>query len=164
MKIIKILKITIAVVICSITALSLWHYLYINRIEEGLVKVNARNFTGIENLELTGIIYSFQKVQNKLQGYGGRGIIRVNIIESNMDEYDPRNKQANYFCIIKEGKAEIYGWGHIDLKEGDTLKLSIPKRTMNFPTAAGNNIEIKDIWIGHVDFFNYIKEKGYQEL
>ena len=72
------------IVIWTITALSLWHFLYINRIEDGLVKVSVNNFTGIENLELIGIVYSFQKVQNKFQGYGGRGIIRVNIIESNM--------------------------------------------------------------------------------
>ena len=73
--------------------------------------VDEKDFDGINDLELKGIIYSTQKLQNELQGYHGRGIIRVNILESNINEYDPRDKQSNYFCIIKNGKAEIYGWG-----------------------------------------------------
>jgi len=27
-----------------------------------------------------------------------------------------------------------------------------------------NDMVLKDIWIGDVNFYNYIKEKGYQEL
>src|SRR5690606_4332492 len=165
MKIKKILIISILAIVLPTTALSLWYSLYTNRVEDGIVRVNVRNFTGIENLELTGIVYSYQFVRNKFQGYGGRGILRVDIIESNMGEYDPRDKQANYFCIIKDGKAEIYGWWPTDLKKGDTLRLNIPERTMSFFTVDGkNDMVLKDIWIGDVNFYNYIKEKGYQEL
>ena len=167
MKIKKILTISILAIVLPTTGWSLWNYLYINRIEEGLVRVNAMNFTGIENLELTGIVYSVQDLKSKQgkRGYDPARIIRLNIVKSNMVEYDPRDKQANYFCIIKDGRAEIYAGGPTDLKEGDTLKLNIPERTMSFFTVDGkSDMVIKDIRIGSVPFFNYIKEQGYQEL
>ena len=44
---------------------SFWNYLYTNRVEEGLVKVNVRNFIGIENLELTEIEYSVQELSRE---------------------------------------------------------------------------------------------------
>lgn len=159
--------ISILAIVLPTTGWSLWNYLYINRIEEGLVRVNAMNFTGIENLELTGIVYSVQDLKSKQgkRGYGPARIIRLNIVKSNMDEYDPRDKQANYFCIIKDGRAEIYARGPTDLKKGDTLKLNIPERTMSFFTVDGkNDVVEKNIFIGSVPFFNYIKEKRYQKL
>ena len=168
MKIKKILTISILAIVLPTTGWSLWNYLYINRIEEGLVRVNAMNFTGIENLELTGIVYSVQDLEHKQrnkQGYGPGRIIRLNIVKSNMHEYDPRDKQANYFCIIKDGRAEIYAGGPTDLKKGDTLKLNIPERTMSFFTVDGkSDVVEKNVFIGSVPFFNYIKEQGYQEL
>jgi hypothetical protein len=139
--------------------------LQIRAIGEGdLEIVSDRNFKGIEDLKLIGTVYSIQNVENKWQGYGGKRIIRVNIIESNMQEYDPRDKQANYLCIIKEGKAEIYAGGPESLENGDTVKLDVKERTMNFITKDGNDIEIKDIWFPYVNFFKYIKEQGYQQL
>ena len=44
---------------------SLWNFIYTNRVEEGLVKVNVRNFIGIENLELTEIEYSVQELSRE---------------------------------------------------------------------------------------------------
>src|SRR5690554_6831108 len=70
--------------------------------------VDKDNFRGIENLYLIGVVTSTEKVVNKWQGYHGRGIIRINIIKSNMEKYDPRNKQVNYYCILKGRKAEVY--------------------------------------------------------
>lgn len=136
---------------------------YINK--DGLRIVNENDFNGIKDLKLKGIVYSTQEVQNKLQGYHGRGIVRVNIIESNMNEYDPRDKQANYFCIIKNGKAEVYGWLWLNLKNGDTLNLNIKERTMVYTTEKNElPIEIKNITIGSGSFFKFIQKKGYQQL
>src|SRR5690606_20626602 len=117
MKIKKILTISILAIVLPTTGWSLWNYLYINRIEEGLVRVNAMNCTGIENLELTGILYSVQDLRPKRgqRGYDPARIIRLNIVKSNMVECDPRDKQANYFCIVKDGGAEIYAGGPTDL-------------------------------------------------
>ncbi len=132
--------------------------------DDGLRIVGEKDFAGIEDLKLTGIVYSTQEVQNKLQGYHGRGIVRINIIESNIYEYDPRDKQANYFCLIKDGKAEIYGWSWLGLKNGDTLQLDVKKRMITFTSENDKTIEIKDISIGPGSFFKFIKKKGYQEL
>lgn len=56
------------------------------------------------NLQLTGVIDSV----DVFNGYGGFGIIRLKIISSNMDDYDPRPDHAFYYCVIKKGTAEIY--------------------------------------------------------
>lgn len=139
-------------------------YSYNNHVEKGLEEVEIRNFKGIEHLKLTGTVYDVQKVENKWLGYGGREIIRINIVKSNMTNYDPRETQANYFCIIKNEKAEIYAWGWDKLKNGDTLKLDIEKRMLRFIVEGEEDMIINDIWISYVDFFNFIKKQGYQKL
>lgn len=62
----KILTIFILVIVLPTNGgWSLWNFLYTNRVEEGLVKVNVRNFIGIENLELTEIEYSVQELSRE---------------------------------------------------------------------------------------------------
>src|SRR5690554_5379106 len=117
MKIKKILTISILAIVLPTTGWSLWNYLYINRIEEGLVRVNVRNFTGIENLELTGIVYSVQDLKSKQgkRGYDPARIIRLNIVKSNMDEHRPtgRNEQKDITLCLCTKYSLIFhrsGW------------------------------------------------------
>ena len=57
------------------------------------------------NLNFSGIVTDIHEVN----GYNGYGIITLNIISSNVKEYDPRNSIEFYYCIIKHGVAEVYG-------------------------------------------------------
>lgn len=129
----------------------------------GLNVVDKDDFNGIENLYLVGIVDSIQQVLNKMEGYHGRGIIRVNIIKSNMDEYDPRNKQANYYCIIKKSKAEIYEHPG-GLKKGDTVILDIKRRKITYHYSNGELGGLRNIWMRPVNFFDFIEKKEYQKL
>lgn len=130
---------------------------------DGLNAVDRDDFRDIENLYLVGVVYSTQKVENKMHGYHGRGIVRVNVIRSSMDAYDPRNSQANYYCIIKEGKAEIYEHPG-NLNKGDTIILDVKKRKMTYHYNQLNKNfgGLRNIWIGPPSFFDFINEKGYQ--
>jgi predicted NUDIX family phosphoesterase len=129
----------------------------------GINVVDRDDFRGIENLYLVGVVDSIQRVINKMEGYHGRGIIRVNIIKSNINEYDPRNRQVNYYCIIKNGKAEIYEHPG-RLKKGDTITLDVKERKIIYHHSNGNLGGLSNIWISPVSFFDFIKKKGYQKL
>ena len=80
---------------------------------DNLEEVGTRNFKGIDNLKLTGEIY---EVLDDIGNYNSTGILRVRLVESNIKYYDSRDKQANYYCIIKNGKAEIYESELSDIK------------------------------------------------
>ena len=69
-------------------------------------KENEINKVGLEdlNLKLTGVVVSVDYGDN----FNGCGIIRLRVINSNIQEYDPRGKLKYYFCVIKKGMAEIY--------------------------------------------------------
>tara|TARA_R110002072_G_scaffold260722_3_gene419222 strand:- start:400 stop:855 length:456 start_codon:yes stop_codon:yes gene_type:complete len=128
--------------------------------KEGRTEVSWLDFRGIENLELKGVVYSLNdKIGN---GYHGRGIVRVNIIESNMDFYDPREKQANYYCLIKKGKAEIYDTHVSSFKIGDTIIIDSKNKLLYF--SQNGKFKPTSMSIGPPRFFNMIKTKGYQEF
>ena len=129
----------------------------------GINVVERDDFRGIENLYLVGAVDSIQQIINKLEGYHGKGIIRVNIVKSNMDEYDPRNQQANYYCIIKNGEAEIYEHPG-RLKKGDTITLDVGKRKIIYHHSNENLGGLCNIWISPASFFDFIKKKEYQKL
>src|SRR5690606_34158175 len=84
------------------------------------------DFQGLEDVKLTGIVYFVNK--NIGNGFHGRGIIRVKILSSNVNHYDPRNKQINYYCIIKNKKAEIYCTSASYLNIGDTVNINSNNR------------------------------------
>lgn len=125
--------------------------------------VDRDDFKGIETLYLIGTVDSIQQVMNKLEGYHGRGIIRLNIIKSNIDKYDPRKKQANYYCIIKNNEAEIYEHPG-GLKKGDTVILDVNNRKITYHFSNGELGGLRNIWIRPASFFYFIKKKGYQKL
>lgn len=131
--------------------------------DNGLKAVDKDDFRGIENLYLVGVVDSIQQVMNKMEGYHGRSIIRLNIVKSNMDEYDPRKKQANYYCIIKKRKAEIYEHPG-GLTKGDTVVLDIKERKITYHFSNGELGGLRNIWIRPSSFFDFIIEKGYQRL
>jgi len=80
------------------------------------------------NLHLVGVVDNVDYVSNGY--YHGCGIIRVRIISSNIKEYTPPPDQKFYFCIIKNGKAEIYS-GAFGIIYGDTLTINTKRKLMS---------------------------------
>lgn len=113
------------------------------------------------NLKMKGVVYF---VNNKIgNGYHGRGIVRVNLIESNIKSYDPRNKQLNYYCILANGKAELYD-NHVSYtKIGDTIEINTKEKTIKWLNKEKSNL-IFSLSIGETQFFDFIKDNKYQEF
>jgi hypothetical protein len=116
---------------------------------------NEIDKVGLEdlNLQLIGVIESVDKGNN----YHGYGIIRLKIISSNIQEYDPRGKQEFYFCIIKNGVAEIYDHTSVIFKK-DTLVYDT-KAKMGGYLRNGKKEDYGSISIyGNKDYYEYIKQ------
>ncbi|WP_310992894.1 hypothetical protein [Aequorivita marina] len=122
--------------------------------------VDKFDFKELKNLKLTGIVYSIEDGIGN--GYHGRGIVRVNIIESNIHYYDPRDVQQNYYCLIKNNTAEIYGTSASYVNIGDTIVIDVNSKVLNYFNKKKTG-KVK-IWIGPSSFFKMIKEKGYQKF
>jgi len=106
------------------------------------------------NLQLVGLIDTIDEGNN----YHGYGIIRLKIISSNIKDYDPRSKQEYYFCIIKNGMAEIYDHTPTKLKQ-DTLiyntKLKLRAYLRNGKQEQEGSISVNS----NKDYYSYIKRK-----
>lgn len=124
------------------------------------IVVKWSDFQGVENLEMKGIVYSINDTIGN--GFHGRGIVRLNILETNLDYYDPREEQANYYCIIKNGKAEVYDTHVSSFKIGDTIIIDSMNELLYYSRYGEKRPA--SMSIGPPRFFNMIKKKGYQEF
>jgi len=115
---------------------------------------NKINKAGLEDLDLqlVGVVDTVIKGSN----YHDFGIIRLNIISSNIQEYDPRTNQKYYFCIIKNGIAEMYDHTLNELK-GDTLMYQSKLRLRSY-LRNGKKEEEGSISINATeDYYNFIR-------
>jgi len=78
------------------------------------------------NLELTGVLKDDPYCPN---GYNGFCVLSLDVIKSNISDYDPRNKLPAYYSIIKGRQAEVYQLMASDCKKGDTVLISMKDRT-----------------------------------
>jgi hypothetical protein len=110
------------------------------------------------NLKLTGIVESvdLSYIPN------GFGVAKVSIINSNRHYYDPRDDHEYYYCLIKNGKAEIYQSGLYECAIGDTINVNTRKRI--FLIKNGVKEDIEDIVLSTYDkFYNYVR-KNHQKF
>lgn len=124
--------------------------------------VGWRDFSGLDNLKMKGVVYY---VNNDVRNgfYHGRGIMRVNILDSNINYYNPKKQQRNYYCIIKNQKAEIYD-NHVSyINVGDTITIDTKKQVLYWVNNKGVNYEYS-ISIGEPDFFRFITENKLQKF
>ena len=63
------------------------------------------------NLKLIGVVEAVDLSYTP----NGFGVVKVNIIESNKEYYDPRKDLEYYYCIIKDRKAEFYQIGYMNV-------------------------------------------------
>ena len=80
------------------------------------------------NLQMTGVV----KEVDKATGFRGRGVIDIKILNSNVDEYDPRNFSPIYYCIIKNGIAEVYDSNALYCDVGDTVLIDTKKKFFSY--------------------------------
>jgi hypothetical protein len=105
------------------------------------------------NLQLLGVVDTVDKGNH----YHGYGIIRLKVISSNIQEYDPRHKQEFYFCIIKNGIAEVYDHTSATYKQ-DTLFYDTKLKIGGF-LKNGKKEEVGSISINtDKNYYNYIRE------
>ncbi|NLN24059.1 MAG: hypothetical protein GX163_00020 [Bacteroidetes bacterium] len=131
------------------------------RPDDNLEVVGIENFKGIEKLKVIGKVY---EVVDNIGNYHGMGIIRIDIIKSNIEYYDPRDKQANYYCIIKNGQAEFYVKGVSDIKPNDSIYVSIFDRKSLVYNSKRDFSRKLSMIVYPRRFFDFIKRKGYQEI
>jgi hypothetical protein len=125
------------------------------------VEKDWEDFSGL-NLKFKGVVYSIEDNVKK-GNFHGRGITRINILESNTKSYDPRKKQYNYYCIIKDNKAELYDNHIIHTSIGDTIEIDTKQKTIKWLNKHKSK-QIYDLSNGEVGFFEYIKENNLQKI
>jgi hypothetical protein len=96
-------------------------------------------------------------------GYNGFGILKVKVLESNINNYDLRNKSDTYYCIIKNGLAEIYQLGVVECKPGDIVIVDTQKKEFTIQKRDGGKI-VKDIVLYTNEFFYKYVKKHHQDL
>jgi len=125
--------------------------------KEGKSVVNREALEDL-NLQLTGVVRRTDDPGN----FNGTGIAGLKIISSNIENYDPRGKQEYYYCIIKNGEAEIYD-SHVNFMSlGDTVVIDTKNRVIKYKS---NNKEVEgNIFVNTSErFYDYIK-KHHQKL
>jgi hypothetical protein len=125
-------------------------FFYFNRKQEK--RIDKQTLKELD-LQLTGVVDSV----DKLNGYNGTGIIRLKILTSNIDNYDPRNKLEYYYCIIKNGIAELYDGNANECFKGDTLKINTKTKIISWMNKKKQEQKYS-IWIStDDDFYKYAK-------
>ena len=113
-----------------------------------------RYFTDL-NLALKGEVLAVD-LPNSSNGFG---IVKVKVLETNKPYYDPRKDSRYYYCIIKDGLAEIYQHSVSNCEPGDTITLDTWKRRFRIDKKDGKH-EIQDITLYTNEFFyKYVKER-----
>lgn len=126
-------------------------------IPESKKEMGWRDFSGLD-LNMTGVVTFVNK---EIRGYHARGIFRMNIINSNIGHYDPRSTQENYYCIIKNGVAEVYDNTVYEMEVGDTIQIDTNKQIIKWLNKGAEG-RMYSISVGEVSFFRYIKENNLQ--
>jgi hypothetical protein len=68
------------------------------------------------------------------------GIYYIDVINSNVNHFDPRENGEDYNLIIKSKKAELLLSWYGDIEIGDTVNIDFKKRSINFTRA--NNVSL----------------------
>lgn len=125
------------------------------------IEMGWRDFSGLD-LNMTGVV-TFVNKDVRGGNFHGRGIFRINILNSNIDYYDPRDIQKNYYCVIKDGKAEVYDNHVFEMEIGDTVQIDTKEQLIKWLNKSADG-RMYSISVGEVSFFSYIKENNLQGL
>jgi len=106
------------------------------------------------NLVLTGIVESvdLSYIPN------GFGVVKVNVIKSNINYYDPRNDHKYYYCLIKNSQAEFYQHALYECEIGDTIEVNTRERIFIIRND-GKRIQEEIILYDNDKFYDYVRQK-----
>ena len=125
------------------------------------IEVPKYNYQEIENLELTGVVESLY--HQRAPSFHGMGIVSLDVVNSNLNHYDPIECQSNYLIRIKKSKAELYiATGTLQI--GDTIKIDLSNESLTYNSSVKEEIIEFKPSIYDSSFFRYIERKGYQKL
>lgn len=118
-----------------------------------------RYFTSLD-LKLTGVArYVVQR-----NGSNGFGIIGVEVLSANKHHIDQRDSLKYYYCLLQNGKAELYqGSAHL-FRQGDTLAVNTSQRLLSIRHADGAAPDTASLQLYDNDLFWRFVKKRYQKL
>lgn len=96
-------------------------------------------------------------------GFNAFGVVGLDLIQSNIKEFDQRNERGNYYCLIKNNKAEIYQWECRECAVGDTVLINTDNSLFEFYGANHAKINLPLMLYDNRSFWEYV-EKNYQKF
>lgn len=111
------------------------------------------------NLELKGEVLAVDIPDS----FNGFAIVKVKVLETSRAIYDPRNTAESYYCIIKDGVAEIYQNGVYKCEPGDTVSLDTWTRLFTINKKDGTH-DVQSISLYNNEFFYKYIKKHHQKL
>lgn len=144
-----------------IGALFLLITVFISCFQGGITKISNTNYDVIKNLELSGVVTELY--EPGFPKFHGFGIIRLEVLETNIDYYDPRGSKDRYLLLIKDGQSELYE--EITLMQvGDTIDIDLKKLKLSYYSKKlKQNISYEPGIYGK-SFFDHIQSEHQQKL
>jgi hypothetical protein len=105
------------------------------------------------NLKLQGVVTHISRVND----YNGYGIITVRVLKTNITIYDPRGKLQFYFCVIKDGIAEIYSHAFLEMM-GDTINIDTKRKLDSWGSKWNKETEGSIHINPNEDYYRYIRQ------
>lgn len=118
-----------------------------------------RYFTALD-LQLTGVArYVVER-----NGSNGFGIVGVEVLSTNNPYIDQRDSLKYYYCLVKNGRAELYQRSAHLIRTGDTLTINAPHRLLSIRHADGTGPDTTGLDLYDNEFFWRFVRKYYQKL
>lgn len=118
-----------------------------------------RYFTSLD-LELTGVVQYVDAPSSS----NNFGIVGVEVLSTNKLHVDQRDSLQYYYCLVKNGKAELYQSAVSSIRKGDTLKVDAPNRLLSIRHTNGKEPDTTSLELYDNDFFWKYVKKHYQKF
>ena len=126
-----------------------------------ITDLSKENYDEIGELKLKGVVYDLYSPL--FPQYHGYGIVRINIVQSNMEFYDPRNRLDEYLLLIKNKKAELYQPTAL-FTIGDTIEVDMQNKRIIYFSKLVNKLQSYEPRIYDKIFYEHIDERDQQKL
>lgn len=107
-------------------------------------------------LNLKGEVLSVETPRSS----NGFGIIRVKVLNSNVKNYDPRDRYRYFYCLIKDSIAELYQLSAKSCNPGDTVIVNTDKREFTLNRSNGEILKWEIILYKNDFFYNRLKRRN----
>ena len=119
------------------------------------------DYPEIQDLKLTGVITDIRVP--KFPAFHSYGVVSMDILESNVEFYDPRPKNERYLAVIKGCKSEFYIYTSAK-SIGDTLYIDVASNEIKYYSKIFNKDITGELYIYQKSFFDFIEDHNFQKL